>query len=154
MKPSASSPARQARALSTLRLIRPPGSAHEYSNANYNLLGLIIEAVSGQSYDDYVRENVTGPAGMPNTDCYDMDCPVENLAIGYWPSDECASGWRNNLYEHTACPQWGLAILAWERDDKRAFMLPLPIIGHWLKKMWGWYCRNSKLGRIPRIPGM
>jgi hypothetical protein len=27
----------------------------------------------------------------------------------------------NNLYEHTACPQWGLAILAWERDDKRAF---------------------------------
>ncbi|MBT8493482.1 MAG: hypothetical protein KJO07_10530, partial [Deltaproteobacteria bacterium] len=27
----------------------------------------------------------------------------------------------NNLYEHSACPQWGLAILAWERDDKRAY---------------------------------
>ena len=40
------------------------------------------------------------------------------------------------------------------RDDKRAFMLPLPIVGHWLKKGWGWYCRNSKMGRIPRIPGM
>ncbi len=40
------------------------------------------------------------------------------------------------------------------RDDKRAFMLPMPIIGHWLKKGWGWYCRYSKLGKIPRIPGM
>ena len=40
------------------------------------------------------------------------------------------------------------------RDEKRAFMLPMPIIGHWLKKGWGIYCKYSKLGRIPRIPGM
>jgi sulfide:quinone oxidoreductase len=40
------------------------------------------------------------------------------------------------------------------RDDKRAFMLPLPVIGHWFKKGWGVYCRYSKLGKIPRIPGM
>jgi sulfide:quinone oxidoreductase len=40
------------------------------------------------------------------------------------------------------------------RDDKRAAMIPMPIIGHWLKKGWGKYCRLSKLGKIPRIPGM
>ncbi len=40
------------------------------------------------------------------------------------------------------------------RDDKGGKMIPMPIIGHWLKKGWGWYCRNSKLGKIPRIPGM
>ncbi len=40
------------------------------------------------------------------------------------------------------------------RDDKRGMMIPMPIIGHWLKKGWGWYCRYSKLGKIPRIPGM
>ncbi len=40
------------------------------------------------------------------------------------------------------------------RDNKKAFMLPMPWIGHWMKKGWGWYCRNTKLGRIPRIPGM
>ena len=40
------------------------------------------------------------------------------------------------------------------RDDKRAFMLPMPIVGHWMKKGWGVYCRYSKLGKIPRIPGM
>jgi len=40
------------------------------------------------------------------------------------------------------------------RDEKGGKMIPLPIIGHWLKKGWGWYCKNSKLNKIPRIPGM
>ena len=40
------------------------------------------------------------------------------------------------------------------RDHKGGKMIPMPIVGHWLKKGWGWYCRNSKLGKIPRIPGM
>ena len=40
------------------------------------------------------------------------------------------------------------------RDKKRELLIPMPIVGHWLKKAWGFYYRNSKLGRIPRIPGM
>ena len=40
------------------------------------------------------------------------------------------------------------------RDNKGGKMIPMPFIGHWLKKGWGFYCRNSKLGKIPRIPGM
>ena len=40
------------------------------------------------------------------------------------------------------------------RDNKGGKMVPMPIVGHWMKKGWGWYCRQSKLGNIPRIPGM
>jgi len=40
------------------------------------------------------------------------------------------------------------------RNDKGGTMIPMPIVGHWMKKGWGWYCKNSKLGKIPRIPGM
>ena len=40
------------------------------------------------------------------------------------------------------------------RDNKKAFMIPMPVVGHMMKKGWGWYCRNSKLGKIPRLPGM
>ena len=40
------------------------------------------------------------------------------------------------------------------RNNKGGKMIPMPVVGHWLKKGWGWYCRNSKLGKIPRIPGM
>jgi len=40
------------------------------------------------------------------------------------------------------------------RDSKGGKIIPMPVVGHWMKKGWGWYCRNSKLGHIPRIPGM
>ena len=40
------------------------------------------------------------------------------------------------------------------RDDKRALFIPMPIVGHWLKKSWGVYYRLRKLGKVPRIPGM
>jgi sulfide:quinone oxidoreductase len=40
------------------------------------------------------------------------------------------------------------------RDKKGGKMIPMPFVGHWMKKGWGWYCRQSKLGNIPRIPGM
>jgi len=40
------------------------------------------------------------------------------------------------------------------RDNKGGKMIPMPVVGHWMKKGWGWYCRHSKLGRIPRMPGM
>lgn len=40
------------------------------------------------------------------------------------------------------------------RNDKRGLMIPMPVVGHWMKKGWGWYCRNSKLGKIPRLPGL
>ncbi len=33
-------------------------------------------------------------------------------------------------------------------------ILPLPIVGHWLKKAWGFYYKNTKLKKIPRVPGM
>ncbi len=40
------------------------------------------------------------------------------------------------------------------RDDRAERMVPLPVVGHWLKKGWGAYFKLSKQGRIPRLPGM
>jgi sulfide:quinone oxidoreductase len=40
------------------------------------------------------------------------------------------------------------------RDNEGGKMIPMPVVGHWMKKGWGWYCRNSKLGKIPRLPGL
>jgi sulfide:quinone oxidoreductase len=40
------------------------------------------------------------------------------------------------------------------RDDEKARMIPLPLVGHWMKQGWGTYFRLSKQGRIPRLPGM
>ncbi|HPV41096.1 MAG TPA: FAD-dependent oxidoreductase [Spirochaetota bacterium] len=40
------------------------------------------------------------------------------------------------------------------RDAKREFIIPLPIIGHWLKKAWGIYYSLSKRKKIFRLPGL
>lgn len=40
------------------------------------------------------------------------------------------------------------------RNAKRALFIPLPVVGHWLKRSWGRYYELVKLGRIPRMPGM
>jgi len=58
---------RQARALSTLLLERQPGSAFEYSNVNYNLLGLVVEAASGESYADYIKTHIFDPLKMSHS---------------------------------------------------------------------------------------
>lgn len=40
------------------------------------------------------------------------------------------------------------------RDDRVQRMVPLPVVGHWMKKGWGAYFKASKLDQVPRIPGM
>ncbi|MCG8927631.1 serine hydrolase [Lentzea sp. CC55] len=50
-------------------LLRPvdaaePGTRFAYSNVNYNVAARLVEVVSGQSYEDYLRQNVFEPLGM------------------------------------------------------------------------------------------
>jgi CubicO group peptidase (beta-lactamase class C family) len=68
-------------------LLFEPGSSRKYSNAGYVVLGLIIEKVTGQSYYDYVRERIFAPAGMKDTDSFELDAVVPNRATGYTRED-------------------------------------------------------------------
>lgn len=52
------------RQLSDLPLRRAPGTDFEYSNYNYMLLGAVIEAVTGQTYGDYIETQIFAPLGM------------------------------------------------------------------------------------------
>jgi len=86
-------------------LLFEPGDDFHYSNSGPIVLGMIIEKITGQSYFDYVRENIYNPAGMKNSGCYEVDRPVPNLAIGYTYVDYDGTvhpdeGWRNNLFLH------------------------------------------------------
>ncbi|MGD8904976.1 MAG: serine hydrolase domain-containing protein, partial [Anaerolineae bacterium] len=58
-----------------------------YSNSGYIVLGLIIEEITGQSYYDYVRENIFEPCGMTNTAAYELDSGLADLALGYTRMD-------------------------------------------------------------------
>ncbi len=60
-----------------------PGARMQYSNAGYILLGAVIEKVSGENFFDYVRDHIFKPAGMIDTDYYEKDLDIPNLAAGY-----------------------------------------------------------------------
>jgi CubicO group peptidase (beta-lactamase class C family) len=83
------------------KLLFEPGSKWQYSNTGMMVLGKVIEIVSGQSYYDYVRDNISVPAGMTNTDCYELDKVNRNLAVGYDKQyTDAGTTFGNNIFMH------------------------------------------------------
>ena len=65
-----------------------PGAKWDYSNYGFLLLGVVIEAVSKQTYYDYVQKHVFEPAGMVATSSPMEDKATEpNRSIGYTRRD-------------------------------------------------------------------
>ncbi|MBL4904534.1 MAG: beta-lactamase family protein [Flavobacteriaceae bacterium] len=60
-----------------------PGEALIYNNTGYFILGLIIEKVAGQSYEDYLKEHVFDPLGMQNTSYCSSNKVIKNKVYGY-----------------------------------------------------------------------
>lgn len=79
-----------------------PGNDFLYSNSGYMVLGLIIEKVSGQNYFDFIKEHIYKPAQMLNTDAYELDNAIPNLATGYTMSLEEPGKWKNNIFSNLA----------------------------------------------------
>ncbi|MCL2702645.1 MAG: beta-lactamase family protein [Defluviitaleaceae bacterium] len=73
-----------------------PGARFGYSNAGYVLLGLVAEAVSGLSYQQYVRDAVIAPCGLAHTGFYRMDALPANTALGYMGDEN--GEWRTNIF--------------------------------------------------------
>ncbi|HEX9331833.1 MAG TPA: serine hydrolase domain-containing protein [Anaerolineales bacterium] len=71
------------RALANIELSAAPGEHYEYSNANYVTLGMIIQAVSGQSYETYIQEHIFQPLDMQNSFTSKTDAEQHGLAVGY-----------------------------------------------------------------------
>ncbi|HEY6794277.1 MAG TPA: serine hydrolase domain-containing protein [Kineosporiaceae bacterium] len=69
-----------------------PGTAYEYSNTGYALLGRVITAATGgQPYADVVTRRLLAPLGMGSTVFRAQDVPADRLAQGYRPGP--GGGW-------------------------------------------------------------
>jgi putative pyoverdin transport system ATP-binding/permease protein len=55
------------RTLAGIKLANMPGTVYEYATINYDVIGLIIEKVSGMPYETYMRQNIFLPLGLKNT---------------------------------------------------------------------------------------
>ena len=88
------------------KLLWPPGTRYEYSNAGYSLLAAIVEKLSGQDYESYLRAHVLAPAGMNDTGYRAPAWPAGRLAVGYQDGER----WGTILERITApgAPFWAL----------------------------------------------
>jgi CubicO group peptidase (beta-lactamase class C family) len=76
-------------------LLFPPGTKWEYSNPAYSLLAAIVEKLSGQPYETFVRERFFERAGMRQT----------GYVLPKWNRDEVARGYANSGYRGTPLDQ-------------------------------------------------
>ncbi len=61
-----------------------PGTMFEYSTVNYDVVGLIIQMVSGVTFESYVMNDILKPLGMNNSMAgVDQSNPPVNMAVGY-----------------------------------------------------------------------
>lgn len=71
------------------RLNHVPGETFEYSNMNYDILGLIIQNVTHQSYTSYIQKHVLAPLKMEHTTFKVNNTKANNEALGYiWEDNE------------------------------------------------------------------
>lgn len=66
-----------------IELDSEPGKKFQYATINYDVLGLIIEKVTGKTYENYIEENVLNPIGLNNTYLFKNESINEHIARGY-----------------------------------------------------------------------
>lgn len=74
---------RTVRFLQTKELAHPPGTSVEYANANYETLGMIVQAVSGRSYEAYVTQHIFAPLEMRNSFVSQNEALRHGMASGH-----------------------------------------------------------------------
>jgi CubicO group peptidase (beta-lactamase class C family) len=66
-----------------ISLVSEPGATFRYTDHSFSTLGQIVEEVTGQPFEDYLREHVLAPLGMAGTDIVRSAHVQSHLATGY-----------------------------------------------------------------------
>ena len=86
------------RAIGAYPLEFEPGTAWKYCNTGYNLLGFVIQKISGRSYWDFMSERIFHPLGMNSTTNRLPSLIIPNRAAGYEQTNRV---WINRDYDLT-----------------------------------------------------
>jgi CubicO group peptidase (beta-lactamase class C family) len=90
-----------------------PGEKMAYSNSGYVLLGYLVEKVSGQSYAEFVQENIFKPLGMKDSGYDSNSAIIPRRASGYAPGPE---GPLNAGFIHMSIPHGAGALYSTTED--------------------------------------
>ncbi|MBX3055192.1 MAG: beta-lactamase family protein [Anaerolineae bacterium] len=109
------------RQLADTGLNNPPGAAFEYTNSNYDILGLLIETVTGQSYADTIQANVFTPLAMNNSFTSLSEARAAGMSSAFYPFFGRQMSFDNRMpYTRAVQPSAGLIGSA---EDMAHYML-------------------------------
>jgi D-alanyl-D-alanine carboxypeptidase len=86
-------------AIAAAPLLFTPGTKSDYSSANYDLLGELIQQWTGENYGTFIQDQILDPLGMSQTQVLGRSATVPNQAVGYdaprhgrWPRAKLQNG--------------------------------------------------------------
>lgn len=79
-------------------LLFPANTKYRYSNSGYAVLAMIIERISGKSFQDFMAKEIFEKLGMTNSTVYSKDMQIKNRAYGYKFND--------SIYENRDQSTW------------------------------------------------
>ena len=71
------------RVLQTVQLNHAPGTVHEYASPNYQVLGAVIEAITHQSFGEYVQQHIFTPLDMRHSYVSYTAAQEQGMSHGY-----------------------------------------------------------------------
>jgi CubicO group peptidase (beta-lactamase class C family) len=98
-----------------LRIGAEPGTRFRYTDHGFATLGQLVEDVTGQPFDRYLREHVFAPLGMADTDLVRSDAARSRLATGY----ELRAGGARPYPDYEVVTAGGAAAYSTPRDIAR-----------------------------------
>lgn len=105
-------------------LMYPPHSRTLYSDADYMLAGFIVEKITGQRLDEYLKQNIYGPLGLDHV----TYIPLEN---GFTAGDCAATELNGNTRDnHVSFPGVRTETLQGQVHDERAWYCMEGVSGH------------------------
>jgi CubicO group peptidase (beta-lactamase class C family) len=70
------------------------GQVFQYNNGAYEVLPLIVEKISGEKYEDYIKENVFKKAGMKRTIAFNLNSPVDIDERAFYYHKDSLDNWN------------------------------------------------------------
>lgn len=103
-----------------------PGTEYQYMNPTFQLCYIIIQRVTGQSFEQYMKDNIFTPAGMDQTVYFSPDKNIPNMSHAYIPVEEKESA------SNTDSDRTPEAQAAAKKQQESA-----PVIGNWKEYDYG-----------------
>jgi CubicO group peptidase (beta-lactamase class C family) len=117
-------------------LARKPGGPYEYANAGYTVLAAIVETVSGQSFEAFLRENLFEPAGMSKT----------GYLMPPWQRDDFAHSYYFDV-ERNDWIDWGITLDRFGEDGVSWYGIGKGDLQSTVLDLYAWH-RALEAGKI------